>query len=53
MEIPILKTNRKKTVPKRLMMLIMVKLNVLMREVINATYIMVSTKKLEGEQVES
>lgn len=53
MEIPILKTNRKKTVPKRLMVFVMVRLVLLLSSISSATIFSLSSPLLESGLVES
>ena len=53
MEIPILKTNRKKTVPKRLMVFVMVRLVLLLSSISSATIFSLSSPLLESGLVEA
>ena len=53
MEIPILKTNRKKTVPKRLMVFVMVRLVLLLSSISSATIFSLSSPLLESGLVRS
>ena len=53
MEIPILKTNRKKTVPKRLMVFVMVRLVLLLSSISSATIFSLSSPLLESGRVGS